>query len=205
MIHSFGNGSKSTLEVPTRRVRWWRGVIVLVSLIVISVGLAYLFQRLLTPVQPVLNRFAWLAYLGVFGVQLLSNLTIIAPVPVASAIMVSIATQWNPFLVALFASLGGVLGELSGYFAGYVVEKTSSINESTPGYTKIRGWMNRHGLWAIAFLAFQPVLPFDIGGIIAGAAKMSLWKFLPALWLGKFPKYLILTYLGVEVIHFFKW
>jgi uncharacterized membrane protein YdjX (TVP38/TMEM64 family) len=65
--------------------------------------------------------------------------------------------------------------------------------------------MNRHGLWAIAFLAFQPVLPFDIGGIIAGAAKMSLWKFLPALWLGKFPKYLILTYLGVEVIHFFKW
>jgi membrane protein YqaA with SNARE-associated domain len=125
-------------------------------------------------------------------------------VPLASAIMVSIATQWNPFLVALFASFGGTLGELSGYFAGYIVEK-SAINESTPGYNRIRGWMNRNGPWAIAFLAFQPVLPFDIGGIIAGAARMSLWKFLPALWLGKFPKYLILTYFGVGLIHFFRW
>ncbi len=191
-------------EVPTRPVRWRRLAIMVASLIVISLGLAYLFQKLLIPVQPVLSRFAWLAYLGVFGIQLLSNLTIIAPVPIASAIMVSIATQWNPFLVALFASLGGTIGELSGYFAGNVAEKIS-INESTPGYTRIRGWMNRYGPWAIAFLAFQPVLPFDIGGIVAGAAKMSLWKFLPALWLGKFPKYLILTYFGVEVIHFFKW
>ncbi|HEX76153.1 MAG TPA: VTT domain-containing protein [Dehalococcoidia bacterium] len=188
----------------TKPVRWHQLAIIAVSLIVISVGLAYLFQKLLIPVQPVLNRFAWLAYLGVFGIQLLSNLTIIAPVPVALAIMVSIATQWDPLLVALFASLGGALGELSGYFAGYIA-KQAAINESTPGYTRIRGWMNRYGPWAIAFLAFQPVLPFDIGGIIAGAAKMSLWKFLPALWLGRFPKYLILSYFGVGVIHFFKW
>lgn len=149
-----------------------------------------------------LNRFALLAYLGVFGIQLLSNLTIIAPVPIASAIMVSMATQWNPFLVALFASLGGTLGELSGYAAGYFTEKTT-INESTPGYNTIRSWMNRYGPWTITFIAFQPVLPFDIGGLIAGAAKMPLWKFLPALWLGRFPKYLILTYLGVGAMHFF--
>ena len=191
-------------EVPTRPVRWRRLTIMVASLIIISLGLAYLFQKLLIPVQPVLNRFAWLAYIGVFVVQLLSNLTIIAPVPIASAIMISIAAQWNPFLVALFASLGGTLGELSGYFAGYIVEK-AAINKSMPGYNRIRGWMNRYGPWAIAFLAFQPVLPFDIGGIIAGAARMSLWKFLPALWLGKFPKYLILTYFGVGVIHFFHW
>ncbi len=176
----------------------------MVGSIVISVGLAYLFQKLLTQMHPVLNRFAWLAYIGIFVVQLLSNLTIIAPVPIASVIMISVATQWNPFLIALFASLGGTLGELSGYFTGYVAEK-AAINESTPGYNRIRGWMNRYGPWAIAFLAFQPVLPFDIGGIIAGTARMSLWKFLPALWLGKFPKYLILTYFGVGLVRFLHW
>ncbi len=204
MANSFGKGSEAASEVLIKPVRWHRLVTIVVSSVVISVGLAYLFQKLLTPVQPVLNRFAWLAYIGVFVVQLLSNLTIIAPVPIASVIMVSIATRWNPFLVALFASLGGTLGELSGYVAGYVAEK-AAINESTPGFNRIRGWMNRYGPWAIAFLAFQPVLPFDIGGMVAGAARMSLWKFLPALWLGKFPKYLILTYFGVGVIHFFHW
>ncbi len=188
----------------TKPVKWRRLAIMVVSLIVISLGLAYLSQKLLTPVQPLLNRFAWLAYLSVFGIQLLSNLTIIAPVPVASAIMVSMATQWNPFLIALCASLGGAIGELSGYFAGYLAKQTA-INVSTPGYAMISRWMNRYGPWAIAFIAFQPFLPFDIGGIIAGVARMSLWKFLPALWLGKFSKYLILGYFGVEVIHFFNW
>jgi membrane protein YqaA with SNARE-associated domain len=203
MTNWFGKSYKETSEVLTKSVSWQRLVIIVVSAVVISVGLAYLFQTFLAQVQPVLNRFAWLAYAGVFVVQLLSNLTIIAPVPIALAITVSIATQWNPLLVALFASLGGTLGELSGYFAGYIAEK-AAINESAAGFNRIRGWMNRYGPWTIAFLAFQPVLPFDIGGIIAGAARMPLWKFLPALWLGKFPKYLLLTYFGVGVIHFFR-
>jgi membrane protein YqaA with SNARE-associated domain len=194
------------LQTPVKPIRWLRLAILLVSLLAISFGLVFLFQKLLTPIRPALVRFDWLAYLVAFGIQLLSNLTIVAPVPVASAIMISIATEWNPFMVALAASLGGTLGELSGYFAGYLGEKLA-IDESTPGYSRIRGWMNRWGPWAIAFLAFQPVLPFDIGGLIAGAARMPLWKFLPALFLGKFPKYLILSYFGVGLglVRFFNW
>ncbi len=204
MTNSPRNRCDATSPAPPESVKWRRIVIIAVCVIIISIGLAYLFQKLLTPLQPVLKRYAWAAYLGVFGIQFLSNLTIVAPVPIASAMMVSIATQWNPFLVALFASLGGTLGELSGYFAGYVADK-AAINECTPGYKKIRSWMNRYGPWAIAFLAFQPVLPFDIGGMVAGAARMSLWKFLPALWLGKFPKYLMLTYFGVGLARIFHW
>lgn len=189
------------LELPAKPVRWLRLAILLVSLTAISFGLAYLFEKLLMPIRPALARFAWLGYLGAFGIQFLSNLTVVAPVPVATALMVSLATEFNPFMVALSASLGGTLGELSGYFAGYLGEKIA-INEVTPGYAQIRRWMNCYGLWAIAFLAFQPVLPFDIGGIIAGAARMPLWKFLPALFLGKFPKYLILSYFGMGIVHF---
>ncbi len=204
MTNSPGKHYDAPSPAPPESVKWRRIVIITVCVIIVSVGLAYLFQKLLTPLQPVLRRYAWAAYLGVFGIQFLSNLTIVAPVPIASAMMVSIATQWNPFLIALFASLGGTLGELSGYFAGYVADK-AAINECTPGYKRIRSWMNRYGPWAIAFLAFQPVLPFDIGGMVAGAARMSLWKFLPALWLGKFPKYLILTYFGVGLVRFLHW
>jgi uncharacterized membrane protein YdjX (TVP38/TMEM64 family) len=184
-------------------MKWAKLVFMAVSLIVISYGLAYLLDRLLTPLQPVLNQYAWLAYLGVFGVQLLCNLTIVAPVPIATAIMLSVATQWNPFLIALFAALGGTLGEISGYYAGYAA-KNFAINESTPSYSMIARWINRWGPWAITFLAFQPILPFDIGGVVAGTARMPLLKFLPAIFWGKFPKYLILCVFGAGVVAFFK-
>jgi len=173
-----------------------------VSLIAVSFALAYLFQRLLLPLQMTLDRFAWLAYLSVFVTTLLSNLTIVAPVPVATGIMIAAATKWNPALVAFAASLGGVLGELSGYLVGYFGKKTV-INENTTFYDKIAGWMDRYGFWTISFLAMQPVFPFDIAGLIAGSSRMPLRKFLPALWIGKFVKYIILCYLGAGLVRFF--
>jgi membrane protein DedA with SNARE-associated domain len=42
----------------------------------------------------------------------------------------------------------------------------------------------------------------EVGGINAGAAKMPVAKFLPALWVGKFPKYIILIYAGLGLIRF---
>ena len=147
------------------------------------------------------GKFAWLAYLTVFGVTLLCNLTIIAPVPVATSLMIAAATKWNPVLVSLFASIGGAIGELSGYYAGYL-GKRIAIAEDIPGYNKVANWTNRYGLWAIFLLALQPIIPFDIAGLVAGATKMPLRKFLPALWAGKFIKYIIFSYFGIKLIHF---
>ena len=114
--------------------------------------------------------------------------------------MIAAATRWDPIIVSLVASIGGTLGELSGYYAGYL-GKRITIAENAMGYNRVVGWMNRYGAWGICFLAFQPIIPFDIGGLIAGGARMPLWKFLPALWAGKFPKCIILCYFGVGLIH----
>jgi uncharacterized membrane protein YdjX (TVP38/TMEM64 family) len=67
----------------------------------------------------------------------------------------------------------------------------------------VRGWIQKYGWWTIALLSFQPILPFELGGFIAGQAKMPVRQFLPTIMLGKFPKYLILVYLGDLVIRFF--
>ena len=189
-----------------KQIRWLRLVILLLAIIAISFGFAYLLQNIVSPLQMTVDKFAWLAYLSVFGTTLLGSLTIIAPVPIAAAIMITVATRWNPILVAFFASIGGTLGELSGYYAGYVGTKIATgeyieeYNRIT-AWMRITGWMNRHGFWAIAFLAFQPILPVDVAGLIAGASKMPLRKFLPSLWMGKFPKFIILCYLGARLIH----
>lgn len=182
------------------RINWPRLAVLLITLIAFSFGLSYLFKEIWEHTQLPLDKFAWLAYLIVFGVTLLCNLTIIAPVPVAAAIMIAAATRWNPILVSLSASIGGTLGELSGYYAGYL-GKRIAIAEHMVGYEKIASWMRRYGAWTIFFLAFQPILPFDIGGLIAGASMIPIYKFLPPLWAGKFFKYIILCYFGIELNH----
>ena len=181
------------------QIHWVRLSVAVASLIILSFGLAYLLQDVVARLHLPLYQFGSLAYLIVFATSLAANLTIIAPVPFAVSIMVAAATEWNPALVALSASIGGTIGELSGYYAGYFGRKTA-VPDNITGYSRVERWVNRHGAWAIAFLAFQPVIPFDIGGLVAGAAKMPLHKFLPALWAGRFPKYLVFVYAGVGII-----
>ncbi len=198
-----GDAEESAKHVAAKRVnqiRWLKLLIATIGLLVISFGLAYVLQKLVVRFNLPLYRFAWLAYLIVFGVSLAANLTIIAPVPFAMSIMIAAATEWNPLLVALSASIGATIGELSGYYAGYLGRKIAVVHNAT-GYIRVERWIQRYGAWTIFFLAFQPVLPFDVGGVIAGAARMPLQKFLPALWGGRFPKYVVFVYAGIGLIH----
>lgn len=181
--------------------RWLKLAIALIVLILVSFLLAYWFKKLADSLHLPLDRYAFLAYLVVFLVALIANLTVMAPVPIAISVMVTVAQNWNPILSALAAALGGTIGELSGYYAGYAGRKIAIANDFV-GFDRVEGWINRWGAWAIAFLAFQPVIPFDVGGLIAGAARMPMHKFLPALFVGKFPKYILLAYAGIGLIHF---
>ena len=182
-----------------RQVQWIRLAVGLITLVALSFALAYLLAYAAEKLNLPLYDYAWLAFLIVFVISVISNLSIIAPVPVAAAIMIAAATAWNPVLSALSASLGAAIGELSGYYAGYFGKKMA-MSGSIPWYGRVERWINRYGAWGIAFLSFQPVIPFDIGGMVAGAAKMPLHKFVPALWLGRFPKYILMTYAGLGLI-----
>ena len=183
------------------QIHWIRLAITFLGILILSFGLAYLFQKLIAEFNFPLYDFAWLAYLIVFAISVIANLTVIVPVPFAASIMIAAATTWNPVLIALFGSIGGSIGELSGYYAGYLGRRIA-ILENVPGYQRSEHWIQRYGVWAIFFLSFQPIIPFDIGGFIAGATRMPIRKFLPALWLGKFPKYIILIYAGIGLIDF---
>lgn len=184
-----------------RKNRWMRLGVLFLILIAVSIGLAFLFDFLLAPLEGKLRDFAWLAYLIVFATNLLSNLTVIAPVSVGAAIMLAAAKIYHPVLIALFAAAGGTLGELGGYYAG-TLGKRVLVNEYPEAEERIRGWVKRYGVWAISLLAFQPILPFDIAGLVAGASRMPPTRFLLACFLGKFPKYIIIIYFFTQLTHF---
>ena len=68
-----------------------------------------------------------------------------------------------------------------------------AIPDELNGYKLMKGWIDKFGFWAIAFISFQPILPIEVAGIIAGTARMPVGKFLPALIAGKITKYVIFS------------
>lgn len=184
----------------TKRKVWLSTAFYVVALIVLSIGLAYLLRYLVAHFDISVEEFATTAYLSVFGISLVCNASIIVPVAIHISIMMAAASKWDPVLIALVASVAGTLGEITGYYAGYLGKKII-ISESTPGYDRIVGWMNRYGLLAIFLVSLQPILPVDIAGLTAGASRLPLWKFLLPCWAGKFPKYILFCYFGFGLLN----
>ncbi len=201
LVARSGNQAKDLVTRSNSRVHWVKLLIAFVGLLAVSFAFAWFLQFLRVKLNLNLYQFETIAYAAVFVSALLANMTIIAPVPFAVAIMIAAAGDFNPIVVALMGALGGSLGELSGYYAGRLGRKIA-IPDSLVGYKKVEEWVNRFGFWAILVLAFQPIIPFDIGGLVAGAARMPVRVFLPALFLGKFPKYILLLYAGLGLINF---
>ena len=188
-----------------KRNRWLLATIYAIVILGLSVGLYFLVGYLKARFDISGEGLATTAYLVVFITSLVSNASIIIPVPVFVGIMIPVAemmaevSPWGPVLVALTASSAGALGEITGYYAGYLGKKII-VTETTPGYEKLVGWMKRHGPLAVFLLSLQPILPFDIAGLISGASRIPLWKFILPCWAGKFPKYLLGCYLGGAVL-----
>lgn len=181
-----------------KQKRWLTLALYVVILAGLSYGFMYLLGYLMAYFNVSVERFASTAYLLVFGVTLVSNAGIFVPVYLHVSIMIAAANYFNPVLIALTASVAGALGEISGYYAGYMGKRIGHL-ENIPGYDRLVGWMNKHGPWGIFLISAQPILPFDIAGLLAGASKMPLWKFLLPCWAGRFPKYLVACYVGPAV------
>jgi uncharacterized membrane protein YdjX (TVP38/TMEM64 family) len=171
-------------------------------------GVTYGFYLLVAYLAARFNiqNYTATAYLIVFVVTLVSCAGLFVPVYIHVALMIAVArivaevSPWGPVLVAVAATTGGTLGETTGYYAGYLGKRIAQV-EHLPGYQRLVGWMTRHGMLAIYVMSLQPILPFDIAGLVAGAARMPLWKFLLPCWGGRFPKYLVACLVGSAVLN----
>lgn len=134
------------------------------------------------------------SYLGLFFLNMLGSATIFLPTPLFLTAFAAGAV-FNPFLVAVVASAGSAIGELTGYAAGYGAEE---LLEKDIKIQRVKRWMDRYGLWTLFVLAAVPNPLFDIAGIIAGATGISIKKYLAIVWLGKLIKFLVISYLGAR-------
>jgi uncharacterized membrane protein YdjX (TVP38/TMEM64 family) len=168
-------------------------ILVILAVIALSIAL-YIYRDIVEEV--LVERFGNNSYLGAslisFFISLVSSLTIVLPVP-GFLLLFTLTSIFNPIVIALAASTGGIIGELSGYIAGRSGRSMLRANKS---YLRAESWMKKWGTWAIFLFAFVPVAPFDLAGLASGALRFPLWKFMLAGWIGKSLKFIILLLLS---------
>ena len=167
---------------------------IVLGMLVLTATIIYFFRFIEAYLQTSLEGFAWAGYLIVFAVTLLSSATIFVPAP-SLAIVIAAATQWNPAIVAIVASIGDTLGEFMGYTAGYLGTKII-VTRHIAAYDRAVVWTQRYGIWAIFLFALIPLMLFDLVGLAAGAMRMKPWKFILACWGGRIPRAFFLAYVG---------
>lgn len=131
-----------------------------------------------------------LGLLVIFFLSLVSNATLILPVP-GLALTALAATAGNPLLIGIVAGVGQALGETTGYLAGYSGQE---LIDNSPRYARMASWMQRYGALTIFVLAIIPNPFFDVAGIVAGALRMRFLVYLSVTIAGKVIKNVALAY-----------
>ena len=135
-------------------------------------------------------------YPGIFLIEAIANASIFLPIP-GSLIAVAVAPLFNPFALALVASLGAALGELSAYAFGY---SSGELIPHREWQDQIKHWLDRYGGITILVFAAVPNPLFDTAGLAAGALKMKMWHFFLWCWGGKFLNRLVLVFSSAALI-----
>jgi membrane protein YqaA with SNARE-associated domain len=175
---------------PTRRLRIVQ--ILTIVVVIAALGAAVYFRDRLQELRQY-------GYAAVFLVGLVSNATLILPVP-GLAVSSVMGGVFNPWIVGLVGGVSQALGELTGYMAGYSGQTWVDEN---PVYDRLTGWMQRYGVLTIFVLAVIPNPVFDLGGVAAGALRFPLWKFLASCTVGKVVKNILFAlagYYGIEAL-----
>lgn len=174
----------------------------------LSILLAIAIAVVLIQYQDRISELGQFGYPGIFVVSVLGNATVGAPAPSIVAI-IGIGAALNVWLASAIAGFGSALGEMLGYVFGYSThtnwnftlfgyqlgnkEAVESELTAKSWYQRLTMLINGRAGWlTLLVLAIIPNPVFDIGGILAGLAKMPWWLFLGVTTLGKTIRYLIL-------------
>ncbi len=185
---------RSRLKRPLHVVAFIAGVLLF------STMLVFLLVSLEDYLDRPLGEFTTYAYLIVFSAALISSATIIFPAP-GVAITMAAATQWDPTWVALVASVGSTLGEVTAYLVGLWGRRVIT-REYSGAYLRAARWMSRYGWVGLTIFSFVPILIFDIAAIVAGALRFPLWKFMLATYAGRLPRSIFEAYFGFQILPF---
>ncbi len=185
-------GAADTVPAPASRLRLRIIQAVTVVIVIAALGASLYFRDHLQELRQY-------GYAAVFIVGLVSNATLILPVP-GLAVSSVMGGVFNPWIVGIVGGVSQALGELTGYLAGYSGHTWVETNQT---YERVDRWMRHYGALTIFVMAVIPNPFFDVGGIIAGAMRFPVWKFLVSCTAGKVIKnigFALIGFYGTEAL-----
>jgi len=162
-------------------------VLTLVLVVAIMVGIYFYRDNL--------QELSHYGYLGIFLVTMISNATVLLPVP-GVAFVFAMGSVLHPALIAIFAGVGAATGEISGYLLGF---SGQGLAENSERYNRILHWLASHRKYTDVGILVMSAVPnpfFDLAGIAAGTLRVPLWRFYVFCTLGSVMKMLIFAYAG---------
>ncbi len=120
-------------------------------------------------------------YLAAFAINALSASSVFLPAPGLAAIIV-LTRDYHPFWLGVAAGIGGALGELVAYWLG--LHGGRAIEGKRLHEFLVRH-MSRHGSLVLLGFSMIPFMPVDVAGILAGATRYPVHKFLIYVAIGK--------------------
>ena len=169
------------------------------------------------------GKWIWavLAPLGIWGVFAISAVdAAFMGLPMDAIVAGYIYKDPHGFLLyVLLAASGSAVGSIVIYVIGYTGGEVLLRKRVSPvRFQKIHASFEKHEFWALMFPAMlPPPTPFKAVVLAAAAFEMSFWRFLLAIFAGRFFRFLILGFLtlhfgpqvvelgGRIVAHGFKW
>ena len=170
------------VHIGRRRVRL--EYLLLAAMVVFACSLAALFFVLDLGKDDVQR---W-GYAGLFGIVLLRSASVVLPMPSPGVIFASgalldpVLGVPAPIIVGLVAGFAESIGEMTGYAAGMA---GSSMLKDRTIYRRIKRWVEKRPFLTVFLMTFTPPVLFDVAGLAAGAARVPMKVFYPALLSGK--------------------
>ena len=129
---------------------------------------------------------------------MLCSATIVVPVP-GLMVVFTLGGILNPLFVGLVSGVGGAIGEMSGYLLGY---GGRAAIENISLYQRMEYGMKRWGAVTLFVPALIPNPLFDVAGVVAGALRFPLWKFLLYGGTGRIIKHTFFAFAGAWGMEF---
>ncbi|MGD0780829.1 MAG: VTT domain-containing protein [Dehalococcoidales bacterium] len=138
-------------------------------------------------------------YFGAFFISLLGGATVIVPVPMLAIVFALGGVMPYPWLVAIFAALGEVVGAMTIYATGRGAGHAISQSKHTrvqKYYDKLLNLIRKRGTITLLIVT-SIVNPFFYpAAFAAGALKFGLKKYIPIILVGKLIKSFTVVYAG---------
>ncbi len=185
-------GRQATREQRTAITPPWRAWMRPALVAAIAIALNIIAYLMIPP--DLAYRLGALGYLGVFLITLISNATIIVPIPYFG-LVAALSPGLSMVGVGLAGALGSVIGESVSFFVG---RSGRGVVEQTRFYR----WVQRQlehpwRAFVVLFALSAPPNPaFDVAGITAGAMGLPYWIFLSAVFLARLVRFGVIALFG---------